>query len=48
MVRDDGQRNLLFELDMAINRVSQALPNHPAVVSLTNRYQNLLRRCAEV
>ena len=28
MVRDDGQRTLLFDLDMAINKVNQALPNH--------------------
>ena len=32
MVRDDGQRTLLFDLDMAINQVNQALPNHRAVV----------------
>ena len=43
MVRDDGQRTLLFDLDMAINQVNQALPNHPAVVALTSCYHNLLR-----
>jgi PKHD-type hydroxylase len=48
MVRDDSQRRLLFELDMAINQVNQALPNHAAVVALTNCYHNLLRRDAEV
>ena len=48
MVRDDGQRTLLFDLDMAINQVNQALPNHAGVVSLTNCYHNLLRRFAEV
>ena len=48
MVRDDGQRTLLFDLDMAINKVNQALPNHSAVVELTNCYHNLLRRFAEV
>ena len=48
MVRDDGQRSVLFELDMAINQVNQALPNHAAVVALTNCYHNLLRRDAEV
>jgi PKHD-type hydroxylase len=48
MVRDDGQRTLLFDLDMAINKVSQALPNHGAVVELTNCYHNLLRQFAEV
>ena len=48
MVRDDGHRTLLFDLDLAINKVNQALPNHGAVVELTNCYHNLLRRFAEV
>ena len=48
MVRDDGTRTLLFDLDMAINKVNQALPNHGAVLELTNCYHNLLRRFAEV
>ena len=48
MVRDDGSRTLLFDLDMAINKINQALPNHGGVVELTNCYHNLLRRFAEV
>jgi len=48
MVRDEGHRRLLFDLDIAIQQVNQALPNHPAVVALTNCYHNLLRRAAEV
>jgi PKHD-type hydroxylase len=44
MVRDDGRRALLFDLDMAINQVSQALPDHGAVVALTSCYHNLLRQ----
>lgn len=48
MVRDDGMRTLLFDLDLAINKVNQALPNNGAVVELTNCYHNLLRRFAEV
>ncbi|MGH7845007.1 MAG: Fe2+-dependent dioxygenase [Candidatus Binatia bacterium] len=48
MVRDDGERTLLFDLDMAINKVNHALPNHGAVVELTHCYHNLLRRFAEV
>jgi PKHD-type hydroxylase len=48
MVRDDGHRTLLFDLDMAINKVNHALPGHGAVVELTNCYHNLLRRFAEV
>jgi PKHD-type hydroxylase len=48
MVRDDGRRALLFDLDMAINKVGQSLPNDPAVIELTNCYHNLLRQFAEV
>ena len=48
MVRDDGQRTLLFDLDMAIQRVAQDMPDHPAAVQLTGVYHNLLRRWAEV
>ena len=43
MVREDAQRALLFDMDLAINQVNQALPNHPAVVALTSCYHNLLR-----
>src|SRR5688572_11192202 len=48
MVREDGHRTLLFDLEMAINKVNQALPNHGGVLELTNCYHNLLRRFAEV
>jgi PKHD-type hydroxylase len=48
MVRDDGQRTLLFDLDMAIQRVSQDVPDHPSTVEFTSIYHNLLRRWADV
>jgi PKHD-type hydroxylase len=49
MVRDEQQRTLLFDLDMAINQVGQALSHHhPSVVALTNCYHNLVRHYAEV
>lgn len=48
MVRDDGQRTLLFDLDMAIQRLNQDHPDHPSAVQLTGVYHNLLRRWAEV
>lgn len=48
MVRDDGQRTLLFDLDMSIQRVGQQLPDDPSVVQLTGVYHNLLRRWADV
>ncbi|HYI84483.1 MAG TPA: Fe2+-dependent dioxygenase [Acetobacteraceae bacterium] len=48
MVRDDGQRALLFELDMAINRLRGDLPvGHASPVRLTGVYHNLLRRWAD-
>jgi PKHD-type hydroxylase len=47
MVRDDGERALLFDLDLAINQVNQAAPDHPSVVALTSCYHNLLRRWAD-
>jgi PKHD-type hydroxylase len=46
MVPDDGERTLLFDLDVAIQRVSADVPNHPAAVQLTGVYHNLLRRWA--
>jgi len=47
MVRDDGERGLLFDLDMAIGQVSEAQPDHPGIVALTSCYHNLLRRWAD-
>lgn len=49
MVRDDGCRTLLFELDKAIMDVRRSLPDdNRAVVALTSHYHNLLRRWAEL
>jgi len=48
MLRDDGERTLLFDLDTAIQRLTVDLPDHPAVVQLTAVYHNLLRRWATV
>jgi PKHD-type hydroxylase len=48
MVRDDGQRTLLFDLDNAIRRVAGEIPESPAPVQLTAVYHNLLRRWAEM
>jgi PKHD-type hydroxylase len=48
MVRDDGERTLLFDLDTAIQRLTLDLPQHPAAVQLTAVYHNLLRRWAEM
>jgi len=48
MVRDDGQRRLMFDLDVSIRRLTQELPDHPALVQLTGVYHNLLRQWTEV
>ena len=44
MVRDDGERGILFDLGTALNQFEKALPEHPAVVQLTGVYYNLFRR----
>jgi PKHD-type hydroxylase len=49
MVRDDGQRRDLFDLDRAIQAVaSEKGQADPAVVQLTGVYHNLLRRWADL
>ena len=48
MVRDDGQRTLLLEMDAAIRTLAGKLGDKdPSVVSLTGTYHNLLRRWAD-
>lgn len=47
MVRDDGERTLLFDLDAAIQRTFAEAPDHPSAVQLTGVYHNLLRRWAD-
>lgn len=47
LVRHDAQRALLFDLDMAIIRLTQSHPGDPALVSLVGVYHNLLRMWAE-
>lgn len=49
LVRDDADRESLFRLDVAIQRVSADRgPQDTAVLELTAVYHNLLRRWAEV
>jgi PKHD-type hydroxylase len=48
MVRDDGERTVLFDLDTAIQRVNVDVPDHPSAVQLTGVYHNLLRRWADL
>jgi PKHD-type hydroxylase len=48
MVRDDGKRALLFDLDVAIQGLNKDHPDHPSAVELVGVYHNLLRRWAEL
>jgi PKHD-type hydroxylase len=48
MVRDSAQRTLLFDLDMAVQRINQDMPGHSSTVQLTGIYHNLLRQWADV
>jgi PKHD-type hydroxylase len=48
MVRDDGRRAILFDLDTAIQRLTSEVPDHPSVVQLTGIYHNLIRMWAEL
>ena len=47
MVRDDAQRTLLYDMDMAIMRLTRDAPANPALVPLTGCYHNLLRMWAD-
>ena len=48
MVRDDGARQTLFDLDGAIQALAQDKgQDDPAIIRLTGVYHNLLRRWAE-
>jgi len=47
MVRDDGQRTILFDLDTAIQRLNAEHRDHPSAVQLTGVYHNLVRRWAD-
>lgn len=49
MVRDDGARRILFDLDQSIQRLAGQLGHGDrSVIELTGTYHNLLRRWAEV
>lgn len=52
MVRDDSCRSLLFDLDLAIQRVNRDLADQPAAtqiaVQLTGVYHNLLRQWTDI
>lgn len=47
LIRDDGRRRLLFELDASIQRLTQGGADAAALLQLTGVYHNLLRQWAE-
>lgn len=47
MVRDPGQRRLLYDMDMALLQLRAAVGETAPVVALTGAYHNLLRRWAD-
>ena len=47
MVREDSERALLFELDMAIQKLRAARADGAALVRLTGIYHNLVRKWAD-
>lgn len=47
LVRDDGERRLLLELDTSIQALTQANADAGAVLQLSGVYHNLLRRWAD-
>lgn len=46
-IRDDAKRVLLFDLDVAIQRLTQKLQDAPELIQLTACYHNLIRMWAE-
>jgi PKHD-type hydroxylase len=48
MVKDEGERRLLFDLDRAIVELGRGTPDHPSVARLTSVYHNLVRKWGEV
>lgn len=47
MIRDDGQRKMLFDLDTAIQQLARISPDQGPVMAVTNVYHNLLRQWAD-
>jgi PKHD-type hydroxylase len=49
MIRDEAQRRVLFDMDVAVQRLARELgQGHEAVVALTGAYHNLLRMWVEI
>lgn len=47
LIRDDTQRRILVELDVAIQQLNASVPEHASLIQLTGVYHNLLRQWSE-
>ena len=47
LVRADDDRQILLDLDIAIQRIRKANPDDTSILPLTGIYHNLLRRWSE-
>jgi PKHD-type hydroxylase len=43
MVREEAKRDILFELDTALQQLGRDTPSHPSLVQIAGCYHNLLR-----
>jgi len=48
MIRDNGQRKILFDLDTPIQALAAKMPDDPSITRLAGVYHNLLRYWAQV
>ena len=48
MIRDNGQRKILFDMDTAIQSLAENMPDDPSIIKLTGVYHNLLRYWAQI
>ncbi len=48
LVRDAGQRRILFDLDVSIQKLARDHSDHPTLVELTGVYHNLLRLWGDI
>jgi PKHD-type hydroxylase len=48
MIRDNANRALLYEMDVAIQRLNAENPTHPSAIQLAGVYHNLLRQWVEM
>ena len=48
MIRDDGKRTLLLDMDSAITSLRNSLGDNEAIVRLTGNYHNLIRMWSDV